>query len=131
MYKHACKAGLEGVVSKVRDSRYTSGRVNDWVKKTCAQRETLTIAGFALDGKKWDGLYLGRRKGKELVYAGKVDHGFDTTLAKELQARLKPLIRKTQPYGNALRIAASGSSRRCWQRVQGKIGGGKGTASGL
>jgi bifunctional non-homologous end joining protein LigD len=62
MYTHACKTGLEGVVSKVRDSRYVSGRSNDWVKKTCAQRETLTIAGFALDGKKWDGLYLGRRK---------------------------------------------------------------------
>src|ERR1700755_473554 len=47
MFKHACKTGLEGVVSKVRDSKYLSGRVNDWVKKTCAQRETLTIAGFA------------------------------------------------------------------------------------
>jgi hypothetical protein len=30
----------------------------------------LTIAGFALDGTKWDGIYLGRRKGKDLVYAG-------------------------------------------------------------
>ena len=50
MYQHACKTGLEGVVSKVRDSQYPSGRSNDWVKKTCAQRETLTIAGFALDG---------------------------------------------------------------------------------
>jgi bifunctional non-homologous end joining protein LigD len=45
MYKHACKTGLEGVVSKVRNSRYPTGRSNDWVKKTCAQRETLTIAG--------------------------------------------------------------------------------------
>ncbi len=26
MYRHACKAGLEGVVSKVRDSRYPTGR---------------------------------------------------------------------------------------------------------
>jgi bifunctional non-homologous end joining protein LigD len=76
------------------------------VKKTCAQRETLTIAGFALDGKKWDGLYLGRRKAGELIYAGKVDHGFDKDSAKELQARLKPLIRKTQPYGT--RIAHRG-----------------------
>jgi bifunctional non-homologous end joining protein LigD len=33
VYKHACKTGLEGVVSKVRDSRYASGRTNDWVKK--------------------------------------------------------------------------------------------------
>src|ERR1700722_18774208 len=38
MFKHACGVGLEGVVSKVRDSRYSSGRGNDWVKKTCAQR---------------------------------------------------------------------------------------------
>ena len=102
MYKHACKTGLEGVVSKVRDSRYVSGRVNAWVKKTCVQRETLAIAGFALDGKKWDGTYLGRLKGKELIYAGKVDHGFDTTSAKDLQARLKPLIRTTQPYAKKI-----------------------------
>jgi bifunctional non-homologous end joining protein LigD len=68
------------------------------VKKTCAQRETLTIAGFALDGRKWVGLYLGRRTGKDSIYAGKVDHGFDAAKAKELQARLKPLTRKTQPY---------------------------------
>ena len=74
MLEHACKTGLEGVVSKVRDSTYPSGRSNDWVKVTCAQRETLPIAGFALDGNKWDGLYIGRRK--DLVYAGKVDHGF-------------------------------------------------------
>jgi bifunctional non-homologous end joining protein LigD len=47
MYQHACAIGLEGVVSKVRDSRYLSGRVNDWFKKTCQQRETLPIAGFA------------------------------------------------------------------------------------
>jgi bifunctional non-homologous end joining protein LigD len=106
MFIHACKTGLEGVLSKVRDSKYPTGRSNDWVKKTCAQRETLTIAGFALDGTKWDGLYLGRRKGNELVYAGKVDHGFDKDSAKELQARLKPLIRKSQPYGK--RIAHRG-----------------------
>ena len=102
MYKHACKTGPEGVVSKVRDSRYNSGRTNGWVKKTCAQRETLPIAGFALDGKKFDGIYLGRRTGSELLYAGKVDHGFDNASAKDLQARLKPLIRKTQPYSKKI-----------------------------
>jgi bifunctional non-homologous end joining protein LigD len=106
MFKHACGIGLEGVVSKVRDSRYASGRGNSWVKKTCAQRETLPIAGFALKENKFDGVYVGRRNGNDLVYAGKVDHGFDTASAKDLQARLKPLIRKTQPY--AKRIAHKG-----------------------
>ncbi|WP_342738952.1 non-homologous end-joining DNA ligase [Bradyrhizobium sp. B117] len=106
MFAHACKIGLEGVVSKVRDSAYGSGRGNNWVKKTCAQRETLTIAGFALDAGKWDGIYLGRRDGDDLVYAGKVDHGFDKVSTVDLQRRLKPLIRKTQPY--ARRIAHKG-----------------------
>jgi bifunctional non-homologous end joining protein LigD len=102
IYEHACKTSLEGVVSKVRDSRYNSGRTNDWLKKTCAQRETLAIAGYALDGKKFDGLYLARHSGDELVYAGKVDHGFDLASAKDLQARLAPLIRKTQPFSTRI-----------------------------
>ena len=55
---------------------------------------------------RWDGIYLGRRKGNDLVYAGKVDHGFDKTSAAELRKRLTPLIRKTQPY--AKRIAHKG-----------------------
>ena len=96
-------SGLEplpvaGVISKVRDSPYVSGRGNIWVKKTCQQGETLAIAGFALDGRKWDGIYLARRKGRDLVYAGKVDHGFDTRSAADLRKHLTPLIRKTQPY---------------------------------
>jgi bifunctional non-homologous end joining protein LigD len=102
MLKQACKMGLEGVVSKVRDARYNSGRINEWVKVTCRQRETLPIAGFALEENKFDGLYLGRTKGKDLLYAGKIDHGFDKVSAKNLQARLKPLIRKEQPYSKKI-----------------------------
>jgi bifunctional non-homologous end joining protein LigD len=106
MFAHACKVGLEGLVSKVRDGTYLSGRTRAWVKTTCAQRETLTIAGFALDGNDWDGIYLGRRKGDHLVYAGKVDHGFDKKSSTDLRKRLTPLIRKTQPYTK--RIAHKG-----------------------
>ncbi|MBV9562932.1 MAG: non-homologous end-joining DNA ligase [Bradyrhizobium sp.] len=107
MFVHACKVGLEGVVSKVRDSIYPWGRSNNWIKVTCRQRETLPIAGFALDGDEWDGLYVGRMKGDQLVYAGKVDHGFDKRTVTELRQRLKPLIRRTQPY--AKRIAHRGT----------------------
>jgi bifunctional non-homologous end joining protein LigD len=55
-----------------------------------------SIAGFALDQGKWDGIYMGRRKGQDLVYAGKVDHGFDKASAADLEKRLRPLI-QTQP----------------------------------
>jgi bifunctional non-homologous end joining protein LigD len=68
------------------------------VKKTCSQRETLTIARFALDGGKWDGLYVGRRKDDDFVYAGEVDHGFDKVLAADLRMRLEPLVRKTHAF---------------------------------
>jgi len=32
----------------------------------------------------------------------KVDHGFDAASAKDLQARLKPLIRETRPYAKKI-----------------------------
>ena len=32
MFPHACKLGLEGIVSKRKDSPYRSGRTPDWVK---------------------------------------------------------------------------------------------------
>jgi ATP-dependent DNA ligase len=55
---------------------------------------------------KFDGyrvhIYVGRRKGNSLVYAGKVDLGFDKTTAAELRRKLTPLIRKTQPYAEKI-----------------------------
>lgn len=53
-----------------------------------------------------DGIDVDRRNGDDLVYAGKVDHGFDKTSAADLQKTLMPLIRKTQPYTK--RIAHKG-----------------------
>jgi ATP-dependent DNA ligase len=32
MFEHACQMGLEGIVSKRRNSRYQSGRCRDWIK---------------------------------------------------------------------------------------------------
>ncbi len=39
VFAHACKLGLEGIVSKRKDSRYSSGRSPHWIKSknpTCA-----------------------------------------------------------------------------------------------
>jgi hypothetical protein len=33
-----------------------------------------------MKGNQFDGLYVGRRMGNELIYAGKVDHGFDNDI---------------------------------------------------
>ena len=32
VFRHACKLGLEGIVSKRKDSRYVSGRSPHWIK---------------------------------------------------------------------------------------------------
>jgi bifunctional non-homologous end joining protein LigD len=32
VFRHACKLGLEGIVSKRKDSVYRSGRSPDWLK---------------------------------------------------------------------------------------------------
>jgi bifunctional non-homologous end joining protein LigD len=31
-FEHACKLGLEGIVSKRRDISYRSGRIKSWIK---------------------------------------------------------------------------------------------------
>jgi bifunctional non-homologous end joining protein LigD len=31
VFEHACKLGLEGIVSRRKDSRYRSGRSPDWI----------------------------------------------------------------------------------------------------
>jgi bifunctional non-homologous end joining protein LigD len=38
---------------------------------------------LATKGNRFDGLYIGRQEGDELIYAGKVDHGFDNASAKD------------------------------------------------
>ena len=107
MFTHACKVGLEGVVSKVRDSRYPSGR---------SQRlgeEDLRAAGDA-DHRR----LRARRKqvGRALSSAGARATTWSTPARSTTAStrprppicrqRLKPLIRKTQPYSK--RIAHEG-----------------------
>jgi ATP-dependent DNA ligase len=38
VFAHTCKLGLEGIVSKRKDSRYGSGRSPDWIKRQELER---------------------------------------------------------------------------------------------
>jgi bifunctional non-homologous end joining protein LigD len=103
MFDAACGMGLEGIVSKRSGSPYASDRTASWVKMTCRNRETLSIAGFALKNNRFDGLLLGRQEGNELVYAGKVDHGFTPATATDVRKRLAPLVQKTQAFSRKIK----------------------------
>jgi bifunctional non-homologous end joining protein LigD len=49
IFKHACKMGLEGIVSKRRDFPYRSGRCKSWVKiKNPASAAVLRVQDWAL-----------------------------------------------------------------------------------
>jgi ATP-dependent DNA ligase len=39
VFRHACKMGLEGIVSKRLGSRYRSGRSPDWLKMKKAEED--------------------------------------------------------------------------------------------
>ena len=43
VFQHACKMGLEGIVSKRLGSRYRSGRSPDWLKSRTPTRQRLGV----------------------------------------------------------------------------------------
>ena len=52
----------------------------------------------------WDGIHLGRYKGNDLVYAGKVDHGFTPQSEKELHdgfGSIASVSRRTHHFRSA------------------------------
>ena len=56
MLEHACRMGLEGVVSKRADAPYRSGRGPTWVKSKCTARQEFVIGGYLPSDKTGRGL---------------------------------------------------------------------------
>jgi bifunctional non-homologous end joining protein LigD len=46
MLKHACRLGLEGIISKRKDLPYRSGRHQHWLKAKCVLRQAFVILGY-------------------------------------------------------------------------------------
>src|SRR5262249_52424472 len=46
MYEHACQHNLEGLISKLRNAPYRSGRSDDWIKSKCGQNQEFAIVGY-------------------------------------------------------------------------------------
>jgi bifunctional non-homologous end joining protein LigD len=94
LLKHACKIGLEGIVSKLASAAYHSGRGRDWIKTKCSDRQELVVAGFApssVDAHAVGALVLGYYARGKLHYAGRTGTGFTRESARELYRKLIPL----------------------------------------
>ena len=108
IFAAACKAGLEGIVSKQADGPYVAGRQKSWLKIKCGHRQEFIILGFS-DARKGEravgALYLGYQKAGVLHYAGKVGTGFSMQSARDLAARFarmsvaKPVLTREEATG--------------------------------
>ncbi len=112
MVRHACRLGLEGVVSKRKDKPYVAGRSAHWVKIKCSERQEFVIAGYlpsTTSRKAIGSLVLGTHDSGRLVHVGRVGTGFTEALASSLWADLEPLKRADPPFPDRLpREAAQG-----------------------
>ena len=95
--------GLEGVVAKLTDSPYRTGRRStDWRKLKLKSRQELVVAGFTRgQGRRASGigaLVLGVHAAGSLRYAGNVGTGFTDRELDRLEALLKPLQRATTAF---------------------------------
>ena len=100
-FEHACRAGLEGIVSKRRDQPYRAGRHGGWLKTKCTKRQEFVVGGFTdPEGMRagLGALLIGYYEGDRLVFSGKVGTGFTHKLALELRVKLDRLEQKTPPF---------------------------------
>ncbi len=110
MLRHACRLGLEGIVSKLRDSPYRSGRGKSWTKAKCSARQEFVVAGFVPSTAARNAigsLALGVYDGDALRYVGRVGTGFTASSARDLYARLEPMRLSSSPFSQRLSAAES------------------------
>jgi bifunctional non-homologous end joining protein LigD len=116
LHANACRLGLEGIISKLRDAPYRSGRGIDWLKTKCSDRQELVIGGFSpstADAHAIGALSLGYYRDGEFIYAGRSGTGYTHALARELYRKLKPLERKASPF-KKLPPEERGKNRPIW-----------------
>lgn len=78
MLEAACRMSLEGIVSKRRDSAYSPGRSDAWVKAKCRPSQEIVIGGWVQEpGGVFKALLAGvyDQRGR-LLYAGSIKSGF-------------------------------------------------------
>jgi bifunctional non-homologous end joining protein LigD len=104
LYARARRLKLEGIVSKLANSPYRSGRTEAWVKVKCWNLDRFVVVGFVPDGAGGLAkLRLARREGHALIYAGRVGTGWDHKTARAVRAALAPLARSTSPLSKSIK----------------------------
>ncbi len=101
MLAHACRMGLEGIVSKRADAPYSSGRGHDWIKSKCTLRQEFVIAGYVPSqaaGRGLRSLVVGYHEDGALKSAGRVGTGFAGNATNDLKKKLDAIRTKTSAF---------------------------------
>jgi len=96
LFESFCGAGLEGVISKRVDAKYSGSRGSAWVKTKCIRRQEFVVIGWTPSDKQrgFRSLLLGINEDGKLRYAGKVGTGFTGDEIERLMEIMAPLEQK-------------------------------------
>jgi bifunctional non-homologous end joining protein LigD len=95
----ACRMGLEGVVSKRRDSTYRSGgRGETWLKTKCRPGVEVVVGGWETDGARFKSLMAGVWDAGKLRYAGHIHTGYSEAVVDHMMPLLRMLEREKSPF---------------------------------
>jgi bifunctional non-homologous end joining protein LigD len=95
------QAGLEGMVTKRRLSKYSGALTDDWLKVKCLRTHDFIVGGWIPDGDRPFGvLLLGELIDGQLRYVGQVGSPSDTRVMRAIARMLKPRARS--PFNDAI-----------------------------
>ncbi|MGH7502926.1 MAG: DNA ligase D [Longimicrobiales bacterium] len=101
-YASACGMGLEGILSKRKDSKYRPGRTRDWLKIKCLNEDDFVVGGYTEPGGAREGfgaLLIGGYDAEgSLRFGGRVGTGFTDSTLKSIYRRLRSLETETSPF---------------------------------
>ncbi|MGX9575558.1 DNA ligase D [Mesorhizobium sp. f-mel] len=103
--QHACRLSLEGVVSKLRDAPYRSGRSKNWVKSKCSARQEFVVAGYVPSTTSRNAigsLILGVYDDGKLHHVGRVGTGYTAAVAESLFKKLERIRIPSTPFDERL-----------------------------
>ncbi|MFP4383304.1 MAG: DNA ligase D [Spirochaetia bacterium] len=104
MLEEACRKGMEGIISKRADSRYSGKRDKSWQKIKCLHEQEFLIGGYTRPKNSRKGLgsiMVGYHDEQgDVIYTGKVGTGFTDRELEELSGLFSSRERKTSPFKN-------------------------------
>lgn len=94
----ACRAHLEGIISKRLDAPYRPGRGDLWTKEKCRGGQEVVIGGWWGSPAKLRSILIGSYDGDEFVYRGRIGTGFNSENSGPLLRALNRIKQPKSPF---------------------------------